>query len=790
ADDVIMTDNEIRDNVAAVDGEGYGGGVWAYFATLQGNRILSNTASVNGDGYGGGVYGDYVLECDDNVVQGNVASENADGSGGGIYAIYLKSAMGNTIEGNVAARGGGVYFEDYAGKLVFYNNTVAHNEATGNGALDGGGGIASEADWVEIVGNHFYNNTAQVGYALGGGLLVTAGERHIVRDNMFEANVASLGGGIAVYTATGTIANNTIVGNNALVGGGMCLLGRASPELDGNVVMSNTAAGYASLAGGGVFVNVDDGVAITLTNHIVAKNAAGSGGHGGGVFCFRGDCVFLNNTIVDNDRGVYDEGVILGSTHGGTHKVWNNIIVGHSIGIQLGIGTASLDYNDYYANSTDVIGVSWGAHHRTDDPSFDDRTGGDYHLALGSALIDQGDSGVDVPLDFEGDPRPRGGGIDIGADEAYRAESYVSESTGNDSTGDGSSSSPFATVMKGLGETRTAGTVYVARGLYTETVAITRSVQLLGGYKEDDWSRDIAGNVTTLDAESGGTVVAIHGGAVSATIEGFTITGGEADYDDSGGGIAVYSEATAIIRYNTITDNHALNGGAGVMLWGSELQESVLDSNRICSNEADGVFPSPTVVGDPKAVMQGPEPGGGVLLGGGPVLVVNNLIYGNTAGAGGDGMALSAYYGPVRIYHNTVVDNGSGEGIRLMGTARQASLHNNLIVGHGVGITGSTSGQAVWDYNGLYDNAVDYAPGLEGGAHDLHGPPLFADRAGSDFHIHTVSPMAGRGMDVGIEADFEGDARPLPVGSRPDIGADELEQNPSRVYLPLVLRGG
>ena len=61
-----------------------------------------------------------------------------------------------------------------------------------------------------------------------------------------------------------------------------------------------------------------------------------------------------------------------------------------------------------------------GAHDRTDDPQFVDRPGGDFHLALTSPVIDQGDGGLGVAYDFEGDTRPHGAGVDMGADEAYR----------------------------------------------------------------------------------------------------------------------------------------------------------------------------------------------------------------------------------------------------------------------------------------------------------------------------------------------------------------------------------
>jgi hypothetical protein len=79
-----------------------------------------------------------------------------------------------------------------------------------------------------------------------------------------------------------------------------------------------------------------------------------------------------------------------------------------------------------------------------------------------------------------------------------------------------------------------------------------------------------------------------------------------------------------------------------------------------------------------------------------------------------------------------------------------------------------------------------YGSGLSGGAHDRHGNPYFADRPGGDYHISGGSLIAGAGEDVGVEADLDGDPRPLPAGTRPDLGADETEQ--LLIYLPLILR--
>jgi hypothetical protein len=50
------------------------------------------------------------------------------------------------------------------------------------------------------------------------------------------------------------------------------------------------------------------------------------------------------------------------------------------------------------------------------DPRFVDPAGRDYHLSIGSPARDAVDTGP--ARDFEGDPRPRGGRFDLGADEA------------------------------------------------------------------------------------------------------------------------------------------------------------------------------------------------------------------------------------------------------------------------------------------------------------------------------------------------------------------------------------
>jgi hypothetical protein len=772
-----LIDNEIRGNVAAGDGTGRGGGVYGG-GYLYSNRFFSNTASVNGTGYGGAVYAEYVLRFEDNVVLSNTASQGGDGTGGGICALYLRHAYRNTIQDNTAARGGGIYFTAHPDKMMLRDNTVVRNRATGSAGVppDGGGGIASAAEQVQIIHNQILSNTAT---GAGGGVLFTAGGEYRLQDNHIVSNTAYSGGGVGVYSSNGTISHNHVISNHALAGGGLYVWGSAQPTLDGNVVLSNTAVGFFA-AGGGVMVNVDTGIMVFLTNHIIARNAAGSGGRGGGVTCWQGDCVLVNNTIVDNDRGEHQEGVYLASS-GGVHSLWNNIIVGHSTGVDLVAGTVALDYNDYYDNDVDVSGATWGPHHRTDDPQFEDRAGAEYRLAPTSPLIDKAVGSIAPKHDFEGDPRPRGGGADIGADEVYLAEVYVSADAGSDLTGAGTMAEPFASVSRALSEVQSRGTVYVGRGVYSEHITVTRPVDLLGGYRESDWSRDIPANTTTLDAGGMGTVVDIHGAGVEVILEGFTITGGEAVQDHTGGGILVYDGAQATIRYNTITGNHADNAAAGIFVYSADGDRSVVDSNRIYDNVAEGVAVPSSDIGV-RSPLQEPQPGGGMLIYGG-ALIVNNLVYRNTSGFRGDGIALITWDSAIQLLHNTVVRNGGTGGVGVYAGGPAIEMYNNLIVGHGTAISGT---QATWDHNGFYDNGARYGPGLSVGLHDVRGAPHFTAPASDDYHIGPGSAGAGRGIDVGVGEDRDGVARPAPAGSAPDMGAYEVVQR--WVFLPLAVK--
>jgi hypothetical protein len=68
------------------------------------------------------------------------------------------------------------------------------------------------------------------------------------------------------------------------------------------------------------------------------------------------------------------------------------------------------------ATVAEVNLLTYAQYNFTDDPGF--TADGTYHLDTGSPCIDQGTPTDAPPTDMDGDARPQGGGVDVGADEA------------------------------------------------------------------------------------------------------------------------------------------------------------------------------------------------------------------------------------------------------------------------------------------------------------------------------------------------------------------------------------
>ena len=155
------------------------------------------------------------------------------------------------------------------------------------------------------------------------------------------------------------------------------------------------------------------------------------------------------------------------------------------------------------------------------------------------------------------------------------------------------------------------------------------------------------------------------------------------------------------------------------------------------------------------------------------------------------------------VWHNSAAALGLASAALYLTGGEGLEVRNNALVSDGPGAAydvGSPSlaafesgTNAVWTTGatlGRVDGA-DYADlpsflaALDGvdpdgteGAGTVEADPAFADAAAGDLHSEAYA-LEGAGTEVGVGVDFDGDARPWPAGSDPDIGADETGATPS-----------
>ena len=297
----------------------YGGGIYSWNASLHllNSTVEDNVASVNNDGYGGGIFVGQAAPSGviiaDNVVQYNTSSMYSDGGGGGLYLFqtpgavvehnqFLENAASN---GGLLGVGGGLYVDDSAGVLV-QRNRVERNTARASWDCPGmgGGGV-------------------------GGGAQFRMTDDAIVTDNVFRDNLAALhcgshGGGLYVYKAENVqLEGNEVIDNLGVLfqvysddfGGGLGLDTAYNATVTGNVVRGNTTSlvtpheGMHVSYGGGIFGYALSDSQIT-SNNISANVASGEwGGFGGGMHLIATEGVVVaENLFADNAASLASSG--------------------------------------------------------------------------------------------------------------------------------------------------------------------------------------------------------------------------------------------------------------------------------------------------------------------------------------------------------------------------------------------------------------------------------------------------------------------------------------------------
>jgi hypothetical protein len=366
-------------------------------------------------------------------------------------------------------------------------------------------------------------------------------------------------------------------------------------------------------------------------------------------------------------------------------------------------------------------------------------------------------------------------------------------------------------------------------GIITQVVCISKTVTIRGGYTTTNWTTPYPiTQPTTLDAQGQGRVILIAGDpstssgqAISPTIEGLHITGGDAiglggggwwGPGDVGGGVHIIS-ATATLSNNWMFSNTAHRGG-GLFLSSDPV---TLSNNTVISNIAD--FGGGLYLGESDATLSGntvisntARVGGGLVVVGNATLS-GNIIISNTANSGGGlmlaytavtltntvvadnrastaGSGLYIYGASPRLLHTTIARNSGGDssGVYITDAGYDAystvALTNTILVSHTVGIS-VTGGNTVTVNGILWHGApmtVSQATTATVTVQNQHqGDPLFA---ADGYHLMEGSAAIDKGVDADVDTDIDGDSR----DSTPDLGADERAGIGTDVYLPIILK--
>jgi uncharacterized repeat protein (TIGR01451 family) len=286
-----------------------------------------------------------------------------------------------------------------------------------------------------------------------------------------------------------------------------------------------------------------------------------------------------------------------------------------------------------------------------------------------------------------------------------------------------SSGCSFTSVQVAVDTAAAGDVIKVAQGTYTDSIEITKTLTLRGGYTMTNWDESYPDLYpTVLDGETLRRVIRVADSA-SPEIEGFHIRNGSAS---DGAGVYVAS-GSPVLRRNRIFSNTASFYGGGLYLANGT---ATIENCMVYDNEA----------------IQ--KRGGGLYVAQGSPTVRYSVFYGNVSQEQGGGIYVAG--GLFKLYGAILAGNTASDGGGIYATGSHQIDYN--------------------DYDGNTPN--NWNIGFTPGSNDRTDPPQFVNAGARDFRLQPSSPCIDSGDPDRYPAiDYEGLGRYF--GSAPDMGAYE-----------------
>ena len=249
--------------------------------------------------------------------------------------------------------------------------------------------------------------------------------------------------------------------------------------------------------------------------------------------------------------------------------------------------------------------------------------------------------------------------------------------------------------------------IWVRKGTYTLTapIAVNKAVAIYGGFAGTETEldqRDVAANPTIIN----GNNVVVHAVDISAnaTLDGFTVTGGNAsgatDADKRGGGIYAH-DGKAIIARCIVTGNNATNAGGGLALIGEHAVQDCQVFENTSGIGAGLYLEGPSTIDDSDIHhnIAGTQ-GGGIFVRTSPAVIGDSRIQFNEAAQGG---GLYFDNAASQVFNCTVSNNessGNGGGLYNNGGNSESKIRDTLLAGN----TAAGKGGALYSGGGSFEN--------------------------------------------------------------------------------------